>query len=129
MRNNPFIPSPRYEIDRLFDTLVHTAWGGGPEGSCWCPSVDVTEEPRVYRLEMDLPGVQISDVSITADRGVLKIEGTRQRVRRSVSEHHHLVERTCGTFARTFRLPEDADPEGIRARLSDGVLTVEIMRK
>jgi HSP20 family protein len=122
------LPSLRFEVDRLFDTLVHTAWGGASP-DCWNPAIDVSEDSDLYRLEMDVPGVSASGLSITAEGGMLRIEGSRQRVRRSNSERHHVVERTCGRFLRTFRLPVDADVEGIRVRLSEGVLTVEIPRQ
>jgi HSP20 family protein len=58
----------------------------------------------------------------------LRIEGSRERVRRSGSERHHLVERICGHFVRTIRLPVDADVHRMRVRLEQGVLTVEIPR-
>jgi HSP20 family protein len=93
------------------------------------PAADVTEEDDGYRLEMDVPGVRFSEVAITASGRTLRIEGTRERARRSTAECHHLLERTCGRFVRTFQLPDDADATGIRASLSDGVLTVEIPRR
>ena len=128
MKRDPFFPSARYEVDRLFDTLVHTAWGSQAKESQWCPSVDVTETPDRYLLEMDLPGVHTSDSSITAEGRTLRVEGQRRRSQHS-GERHHLVERKFGTFSRTFRLPEDADPERIRARLNEGVLMIEILKK
>ncbi len=129
MPRDPLLPSLRHEVDRLFDTLVHTAWGGDREAACWKPACDVAEEADRYRIEVDLPGVRSTDLSITAEGRTLRIEGLRQRVRRGGSEQHHVVERTCGRFVRTFHLPDDADPGGIHARLDEGVLTVEIPRR
>jgi len=129
MPRDPFLPSLRYEVDRLFDTLVHTAWGGNRAAACWKPACDVVEEAERYRIEVDLPGVRSSELSIAAEGRTLRIEGVRQRVRHGTSEHRHVVERTCGRFLRTFHLPDDADPGGIDARLDEGVLTVEIPRR
>jgi len=129
MPKDPMFPSLRYEVDRLFDNLVHTAWGSTRQESCWRPACDISEEPDRYRVELDLPGVRSADVSITAEGRNLRIEGTRQRVRRSAAEHPHLVERMSGRFLRTFQLPPDADAQGIHAGLDDGVLTVEIPRR
>lgn len=129
MKRDPFFPSPRHEIDRLFDALIHTAWGGRQPRSGWNPAVDVTETPDQYRLEMDLPGVRSDDFSITAERGLLRIEGVREPSRLEASGHRHMAERPVGRFVRTFELPSDADADAIRARLVDGVLTVTIPRQ
>lgn len=129
MPKDPMFPSLRYEVDRLFDSLVHTAWGSARQESCWRPACDISEEPDLYRLEIDLPGVRSGDVSITAEGRTLRVEGSRARGRRSPAEHPHLVERMSGRFLRTFQLPPDADAQGIHARLDDGVLTVEVPRR
>ncbi len=130
MSREHLLPSLRREVDRLFETLVHTAWGGGGrEAISWKPPCDVVEEPDRYVIELDVPGVRAADLSIAAEGRALRIEGARQRVRRRGTEHHHVVERTCGRFVRTFHLPGDADPGGIHARLEEGVLTVEIPRQ
>lgn len=123
-----YFPTPRYEIDRLFDTLVHTAWGRSSSGACSCPPTDITELEDRYLVVMDLPGVRNADLSIVAERRTLRIEGMRQDPWRDRDRRLHLRERVHGRFARSFRLPDDADPEQIRARLSEGVLTVEIPR-
>jgi HSP20 family protein len=129
MPREPLFPSLRSEVDRLFDSLVHTAWGSAPQGSCWRPACDVSEEPDRYRIEMDLPGVRSGAVSITAEGRTLRIEGTRERGRRGGVDRTHLLERVTGRFLRTFHLPPDADAEGIQARLNEGVLTVEVPRR
>ncbi|MBI5017439.1 MAG: Hsp20/alpha crystallin family protein [Deltaproteobacteria bacterium] len=128
MSRDPMIPSLRHEVDRLFDSLIHVAWGTGPGERCWMPSADVVEDAEGYRLEMDLPGVRFSGISIAATGRILRIEGRRERVQRTGAERPHLLERPCGRFVRTFQLPGDADPAGIHASLSEGVLTVEIPR-
>lgn len=128
MKRDPLFPSPRHEIDRLFDTLVHTAWGGVPAESSWRPAVDIAETAEAYVVEIELPGVHASEASITAAGGLLRIEGRRVRSERS-GRHHLLLERRAGHFSRTFRLPEDADANEIRARMNEGVLTVEIPKR
>jgi HSP20 family protein len=92
------------------------------------PPADVAEEPERYRIEMDLPGVRHSDLSIAAEGRSLRVEGTREQARRSQTERHYLAERCSGRFVRTFQLPDDADPAGIQAKLEEGVLTIEIPR-
>ncbi|RMG96548.1 MAG: Hsp20/alpha crystallin family protein [Candidatus Dadabacteria bacterium] len=130
MARDWFWLSCRHEIDRLFDTLVHTAWGQAPGAApAWSPAVDVVEEDDRYRIEMDLPGVETNDLNITAEPGALRIEGVRRRRLPGGGTRQHLSERPAGPFRRSFRLPSDADPNTVRARLRDGVLVVEIGKR
>ena len=129
MKRDPFSGSLRYEVDRLFDHLVHTAWGGTRTVACLCPPVDVTTEPDRYRVELDLPGVSAEEVNVTAQAGVLHIEGQRQRHGRGPHTRALLAELRYGRFARSLRLPADADAAGLRATFAEGVLTVEIPRR
>ena len=124
MKEESLFPSLRSEVDRLFEHLAHAAWKG--REAEWTPALDVTEERDLYRIEMDLPGVRGPDISITTQGATLRVEGFRSRARRSTSERQHLVEREFGRFRRTIGLPSHVDPDRIRVRLADGVLTVEI---
>ena len=129
MPRNTIPPSLRHEVDRLFDSLVHATWGPGRGEGAWLPALDVAEEPNAFRLEMDLPGVRLSDLTIAATGRTLRIEGRRERVRRLGTEHHRLLERSCGHFVRTVLLPPDADPASLQTNLADGVLTIVIPRR
>ena len=129
MKRDPFSGSLRYEVDRLFDHLVHTAWGGARAVSCLCPPVDVIEDPDRYRVEVELPGVRIEDLTISAEGGVLRIEGSRKRRPPVAHSRSLLAELRYGRFARSLRLPTDADVAGMQARFNDGVLTVDLPRR
>jgi HSP20 family protein len=129
MKRDPFSGSLRYEVDRLFDHLVHTAWGGTRTVACLCPPVDVTAEPDRYRVEVDLPGVSTEEVEVVARGGVLHVEGQRPRHGRGPHTRSLLAELRYGRFARSLRLPADADAAGLRATFTDGVLTIEIPRR
>ncbi|HSH71212.1 MAG TPA: Hsp20/alpha crystallin family protein, partial [Deferrisomatales bacterium] len=69
------------------------------------------------------------EVNVAAQAGVLHIEGQRQRHGRGPHTRGLLEELRYGRFARTLRLPADADAAGLRATFADGVLTVEIPRR
>ncbi|NTU59974.1 MAG: Hsp20/alpha crystallin family protein [Deltaproteobacteria bacterium] len=122
-------PSLRHEVDRLFDSMIHSPWGSRVGECCWVPPSDVTETPAGYRVEMDLPGVAEAALSIVVERRTLRVEGARERAKAGPGERHHLLERSAGRFVRNFQLPDDAEAEGIRARFEEGVLTIEVPRK
>jgi HSP20 family protein len=112
-------------VDRWFDLEPRLAFR---------PSFEVKESDTAYVVRADLPGVKDKDMSVTMTGNVLTIEGHRESERREEnkgenSEQYHLMERSYGSFSRSFTLPENGDPERISADLKEGVLTLTIPKK
>lgn len=84
------------------------------------------DENAVY-IEMDVPGIALSDLSVVVENGKLMIRGERKSVDRP-SEFLH-EERFFGQFERTVALNEWADPSSIEATLRDGVLSIKLSKK
>ncbi len=116
----------RREMDRLFDDAFGRT--GAPAASPeWTPAVDVREEPAAYLFEIDLPGVDPEAVEVTADGGVLTVQGEKRVERREGDEGRwHIVERVSGAFRRTFQLPQNVAEDRIEASFGHGVLTVRV---
>ncbi len=109
------------ELDRLFDdfyTRPAVEWTGRRSRA------DLFETDDDYRLELDLPGFRVEDVSVTVDRGMLTISGERGMVAEKEGENYHVRERHVGKFVRSFSLPTHIDAEHVKANLENGVLTV-----
>src|SRR4051812_20044350 len=114
----------RREIDRLFED---TFGGGESRRTGWIPAVDVREDNTEIVLEIELPGIKPSDVEVTAENGVLTIRGEKQGASTEGSEgRYHVVERTYGSFTRSFQLPSAIDERSIDAEFEDGLLSVRI---
>ena len=111
----------RREIDRLFeDTFAR-------DGSNWVPAVDIQENDKEILLELELPGLKPENVEVTAENGVLTVRGEKKGERKEGEENrYHLVERTYGSFMRTFQLPQGIDEEQINAQFENGILTLHI---
>ena len=117
--------SLRREIDRLFDD----AFGGnGPRGAAgWVPPVDVRESEGELALLFEIPGVTPEQIEVTTDNGVLTVRGEKREERKEGEEgQFHLVERSYGTFSRSFQLPKNLDESKIEATFENGVLMVRI---
>lgn len=99
------------------------------KGFDWSPAADITETTSEYLVKADLPGVDKKDIHVTVDNGQLRITGERKTSREDKDESHIRVERFHGSFSRTFSLPDDADPSGIRADSGNGSLTIHIPKK
>ena len=113
----------RREIDRLFDD---TFFGRGT-GASWNPAVDIREMPKELRLDVELPGLTEDDIEIEVENGTLTIRGEKSAERKEGEEgRFHLVERTYGSFQRSFQLPQGVDEKQIQADFDKGVLHISI---
>jgi HSP20 family protein len=111
----------RREIDRLFDDTF------ARDGSNWAPAVDIQENDKEILLELELPGLKPENVELTAENGVLTVRGEKKAERKEGDDNrYHLVERTYGSFMRTFQLPQGVDEEQINAEFENGILTLHI---
>jgi HSP20 family protein len=113
----------RREIDRLFEDT----FGGDSRRTGWVPAVDIREDDKELALEVELPGIKPSDVEVTAENGVLTIRGEKRGTSTEGTEgRYHVIERSYGSFTRSFQLPTGVDEQRIEADFADGLLTVRI---
>ena len=112
----------RREIDRLFDDMA-----GGSDRSLWTPAVDVRESEKSLAIDVELPGIKPENVEVNVENGVLSITGEKRLERTNEEKgRYHMVERSYGSFFRSFQLPAGVDESQINASFHDGVLTVDI---
>jgi HSP20 family protein len=114
----------RREIDRLFEDT----FGRGEGMNSWSPAVDVRESDNEMRLEVELPGINPEEVEVTADNGILTVRGEKKTERKEGDEEsrYHVVERSYGTFMRSFQLPQGLDESKIEADFNNGILSIHI---
>jgi HSP20 family protein len=99
---------------------------GGARGGRLSPAVDVSEDDGKYVVTVELPGTKREDVTVEAHENVLTIRGEKRSEREEKKEQSRWVERTYGSFSRSFTLPANADADRVNASFRDGVLTIEI---
>lgn len=116
------------EIDTMFDKLMRggTADDGSFDVSHWMPVVDVEERDDDYQVKVELPGVDKDDVKITMQDNILTIRGEKKQENESKSSNYHRVERSYGSFQRSFTLPTSVKHDKIEASYKDGVLTIAL---
>jgi HSP20 family protein len=95
------------------------------------PPVDVKETEKAFVLDMELPGYDEKNIAVHVDGGSLSIES---RAEETGEENRNdgtyiLRERRLDSFSRSFKLPENADPETISAAFKNGILTLEIQKR
>lgn len=94
----------------------------------WAPLVDITEDDKEYLIKAELPEVKKEDVKVTVENGVLTITGERKFEKEEKGRKYHRIERAYGSFARSFTLPDDADPDKVNAEFNHGVLKVHLAK-
>jgi len=94
----------------------------------WVPPADVQEENGQYVISMDVPGVDVKDIEVTMEKGVLSLSGTRSTGETDKNAYKRR-ERPSGGFQRRFIMPDDSDAEGITAHGKNGVLQVIIPKR
>lgn len=95
-------------------------------GFDWAPSVDITENNEEFQIKAELPEVKKEDVKIHVEDGVLTLTGERKQEKEEQNKKWHRVERSYGSFMRSFTLPTNIDDAKIRAEFKDGVLTMRL---
>jgi HSP20 family protein len=108
-------------VDRIFNRL---------------PAVDVREKEDAYLLEAELPGYEEKDIQVHLEGGTLSIESARQEEKdrkgegKDAGNDAYLIrERRSSAFNRSFKLPENADPDQVTASFKNGVLSLEIKKR
>jgi HSP20 family protein len=128
LQREPGVPQDR--VERL---LRHAAGSPGgetlPHTGPWTPPVDLFEDAESIVLRVDVPGVNPDDVELRFLDGTLTIRGQRGMPEEAKPGTPLRAERPCGTFVRTFGLPTNVDPAGIRATQRNGVLEIVLAKK
>jgi HSP20 family protein len=92
----------------------------------WVPTVDISESDGEYLIKAELPEVKKEDVKVTVENGVLTLQGERRQEKEEKSKRFHRVERSYGSFVRSFSLPESVDESSVKADYKDGVLNLHL---
>jgi HSP20 family protein len=92
----------------------------------WSPLVDIEESEKEYLIKAEIPEMKKEDVKITVQDDVLSISGERKSEKEEKGKKYHRVERSYGSFLRSFTLPDDADGTKITAEYKDGVLRLHL---
>ena len=125
----------RAEMDRIFDSFLGRGLARFPtlsraeEADAVVPSIDVRETESEFAIEAELPGMDEKDVSVTLNDGVLTLKGEKKSEREEKKEDYHLMERSYGSFQRSFRVADTIDVEKVKATFDKGVLKVTLPKR
>lgn len=120
------------EIDRAFGRTFRPLrrFKGNGELFDWLPAVDIQEDKEAYHFDVEVPGMEKDQIKVfVSDHNILNIRGERKRESEQKDKNYHRIEREYGSFARSFTLPENVDPNKVSAEYKNGILKVAVAKK
>lgn len=128
------------EVERLFDDFDGGLWRKPFSTSLFAlaplrraeaalsatSAVDVSETDRAYEITAELPGLEQDNIEVKVANGVLTIRSEKQEEKEEKNKNYYRRERSFGSFARSFQVPDDVDTKKIEANLKNGVLSVTL---
>jgi len=119
-------------INRMFDDTIrtlHPTDGEELEKGTWAPAVDIYETNDSFVVSADLPGLNKDEIQIDLKDNTLTLKGEKKFEEKVSKDNYIRVERAYGSFVRSFTLPQNVDPEKIKAKYKEGVLEITIPKK
>lgn len=116
-------------IAKLWGLSPSRVTEGGKESMTvaeWAPLVDIVEDEKEWLVKAELPEVKKENVKVAVEEGVLSITGERKFEKEEKDRKYHRIERSYGSFMRSFSLPEGADASKVSAEFADGILKVHL---
>ena len=124
------LPDEVRDLFRDFYRDDGARWTGkNRDGASWMPAVDIDETDQAYVVKADLPGVDQKDVKVSIENQVLRLSGERRTESTDSKHGRHRVERSWGSFERSFMLPQSIDADHVKATYKDGVLSISLPKK
>lgn len=90
----------------------------------WTPTVDITETDTTYVIKGEIPGVNKEDVKVTIEDGMITMRGERKQEKEEKDKKFHRIERSYGSFMRSFRVPDNVDENAVKAEFKNGMINV-----
>jgi HSP20 family protein len=117
------------EINRAFSSNFSRGGDNELTRGAWSPNVDIYENKDQIVLEAELPGMNPDDVNISIENNVLTLHGERKFEKKDDNDNFHRVERSYGSFTRSFTLPPTVAADTADATFDNGLLRLTLAKR
>lgn len=114
----------RTELDKVFGDLFGLSTDSTFDS--WAPAVDIAENENEFIVKAEIPGLKQEDIKVTLKNDALTISGEKQQEKEDKHKNYHRIERSYGSFNRSFYLPSKVVEEKIKATYKNGLLEIVI---
>jgi len=115
-----------HQMSSLFGQAFGQRQAAASATPAWAPALDISERKDAYLVTVELPGVDLDDLEITLEEGMLTIQGERHFAHDSSEQQFHRIERRYGAFRRSITLPAHVQADAVEATIEDGVLELVV---
>jgi HSP20 family protein len=128
-RINPYrdLMSLQNRLNHLFGNFSFE--DDGLSTQAWMPRVDIYESPDAMELTLEVPGIAKDQIRVTSEDNRVTVSGERRLEHEDTRGGYHRVERSYGSFERSFTLPTNVDPTTIAAQYRDGLLVLTLPKR
>ena len=96
------------------------------KSAMWSPNVDIKETEKEVIVRADLPGIKMEDIEVAIDDDQLVIKGERKFEKEEKDKDYIRVERSYGSFYRSFDVGVPIKADEVKASYTDGVLEITV---
>ena len=128
IKYSPFMDFETFPGLKAFEDTMSRLFAE-PSARPWVPPVDISENENELVVKADVPDVKFEDIHVNLENDTLTLKGERKFEKASDTGGYHRIERSYGSFERTFTVPNTVDAEHVKADYKNGVLTVTLPKK
>ena len=128
--------SPFEEMERRFEDLIRRPFSllepswlprlRMPEMEEVAPKVDIFEEGDNFVVKAEIPGMKKEEIEVNLTDDMVTISGEKKKEEKVEKKDYYRLERSFGSFSRSFRLPKDVQADKAKAVFKDGVLELKV---
>ncbi|WP_448873315.1 Hsp20/alpha crystallin family protein [Desulfobulbus propionicus] len=131
--DRPVFRNPWAEFERIRQGLDELSRSYGEKGKAQAranvyPPLNIYEEPDRLIVTGELPGVKVEDLNLSIEGDTLTLQGKRENLQTEPGISYHRREIESGSFSRAIALPVKVDAEHVAAKLTNGILTIVLMK-
>jgi HSP20 family protein len=129
VRWDPFreLNAVQERVNRLFSDVYRGGDDDVMRAGTWLPPVDIYDTGNhELIIKAELPDVGRDDVEITVENNSLTLKGEKKFDAAIKDDQCRRIERSYGSFSRTFSLPPTVDTTRVAAEFKNGVLAIRL---
>jgi HSP20 family protein len=118
-------------INSIFDDLFNNSLSNfvGSDFASNVPSVNISESPDDFKIELAAPGLQKGDFDINVEKNTLTVSAKKEVSSEVNKEKFTRKEFGYSSFSRSFQLPEGVESNAIEANYENGILGIVLPKK
>ena len=93
------------------------------------PSVNISENPSAYIVELAVPGMQKNEFKIEVENNTISISGEKKAESKDENSRFTRKEFSYTSFTRTFTMPDHVASDAISAEYVNGILKLTLPKK